>query len=291
VIGGVAAYAREMSDNDLPSDAADFDRWICQRVLSPAAPLFGEIELLLSEDPATSKARKLNLYHATLAGVAKGNQTWSTICSYVQTSNASLTPIMDTLIAAELVARVHDPIRANRPLYHPMDSLLRFHYAVIRRHQTRLSRLVANRNAIWNELRPTFRSLVLGPCFEAMARDWTTYAASASTLGGAPDHVGSTVLIRPGEEREQEIDIVVAADDGATPSERTVLALGEAKLAERLKPQHVKRLETARAAIGTRARHAKLLLFGSDFDASLRRAARDRDDLELVDLERMYSGS
>ena len=61
VIGGVAAYAREISENDLPVDAADFDRWICRRVLSPAAPLFGEIELPLSEDPATSKANTVQL--------------------------------------------------------------------------------------------------------------------------------------------------------------------------------------------------------------------------------------
>lgn len=295
VIGGVAAYAREMSENDLPADAADFDRWICRRVLSPAAPLFGEIELLLSEDPATSKARKLNLYHAALAAVAKGNHAWSAICNYVQTSNQSLTPIMETLIAAELVTRVQDPVRSNRPLYHPVDPLLRFHYAVIRRNQNRLSRMTANRCEIWDDLTPTYRSLVLGPCFEAMARDWTAHLAAPATLGGAPDFVGSTTLMLPArgvdEVRGREIDVIVAADDGETPSERTVLALGEAKVAERFTMHHVHHLEAARNALGGRASGAKLLLFGNAFDDGLRAAASGRADLELIDLDRLYYGA
>src|SRR5256885_15228924 len=62
VIGGVAAYGRDMVDDDLPSSGRDFDRWIGRRVLSPGAPLFNEVTLLLSEDPSTTKARKLNLY-------------------------------------------------------------------------------------------------------------------------------------------------------------------------------------------------------------------------------------
>lgn len=289
VIGGVAAYAREMAENDLPTGAADFDRWICRRVLSPAAPLFGEIELLLSEDPATSKARKLNLYHAALAGVAKGNHAWSSLCSYVKTSSASLTPIIDTLIAAEFIARVQDPIRDNRPTYHPVDPLLRFHYSVIRRHQTRLARHVANTAALWEELRPTFRSLVLGPCFEAMARYWTTHMAAPGTLGGTPDHVGSTVLSFPAAQ-EQEIDVIVAADDAPAPNERTVLALGEAKVAEQITMHHVNRLEAARRALGGRAAGATLLLFGSDFDDGVRRVAAGRTDLQVVDLDRLYGG-
>jgi hypothetical protein len=47
--GGVAAYAREMSAGDLPAGPDDFDRWVCQRVLSPAAPLFSEVALLQSD--------------------------------------------------------------------------------------------------------------------------------------------------------------------------------------------------------------------------------------------------
>ncbi len=288
-IGGVAAYAREMSEHDMPVDARDFARWICRRVLSPAAPLFSEIELLLSEDPAMSKARKINMYHATLAGIATGHHAWSSLCAYVKTASASLLPIVDALIAAELVVRVADPIRDRRPTYYTGDSLLRFHYAVTRRHQARLGRHGADTGTIWTDIEPTFRSQVLGPCFETMARYWTQHFATARTLGGSPDHVGSTVLATT-DDREQQLDVVVAADDGAVPSQRTVHAIGEAKVGETLTTWHLKRLEQARAALGARAAACRLLLFGSTFDDSLIAHIEGRADVELITLERLYTG-
>ncbi len=291
VIGGVAAYAREMSGNDLPRAASDFDRWICERVLSPAAPLFGEIDLMLGEDPTTSRARKLNLYHAVLAAVAQGHHAWSSICNYVKTGSSSLQAVMNTLVASELVVRMQDPIRGNRPVYQARDPLLRFHYAIIRRHQPRLARMAADTSALWQELMPTYRSLVLGPSFEAMAREWTTHMAAPQTIGGAPDHVGASVLGSSGT-TQQELDIVVAADDGGDdPEKRTVHALGEAKVAETLTMQHVRRLEAARARLGARASNSRLLLFGNVFDQEIRAESRRRSDLELIDLERLYAGT
>lgn len=94
-----------------------------------------------------------------------------------------------------------------------------------------------------------------------------------------------------GAEESRELDVVVAADDGSTPSERTVYALGEAKVGERLTMRHVRRLEEARAAMGNRADGARLLLFGQAFDEATRTAATSRADLEIVDLERLYAGS
>jgi hypothetical protein len=73
-------------------------------------------------------------------------------------------------VSAELLERVQDPIRDNRPTYHPSDSLIRFHYAVIRRHQSRLARHDADVQRIWQQLMPTFRSQVVGPCFGGAAR-------------------------------------------------------------------------------------------------------------------------
>lgn len=290
VIGGVAAYAREMVSGDLPTGRRDFDRWVCRRVLSPAAPLFREVELLLSEDPATAQARKLNLYHATLAGVATGHQTYGKLTSYVQISGPSLAPILETLIEAGFVDRVQDPIRDNRPTYQISDPLIRFHYAVLRRNRSRLSRHDADRAGIWRVLRPTFHAQVLGPCFEAMARDWTQHRASEATLGGSPDHVGPTTLILP-DGVQREIDVVVAAADAPAPGARTVRALGEAKVGERITVRHLRRLEGARAALGPRAAGARLLLFGPRFSDAVRAAADQRPDVELIDPVRLYEGA
>ncbi|TVP43003.1 MAG: ATP-binding protein [Gemmatimonadales bacterium] len=294
VIGGVPAYAREMTGSDLPRSPDDFARWIAHRVLSPSAPLFGEVDLLLGEDPALSRARKPNLYHSTLAGVALGNHAWSSLTNYVRIAGGSLAPVIKALVTADFITEIQDPVRENRPVYHPADPLIRFHYAIIRRHQTRLRRHGADPHALWQEFVPTFRSQVLGPCFESMARSWAMHFASQSTLGGAPSHVGPTTLSvinrETGAPGQREVDVVVAADDAEVPTERTVRVLGEAKVAERLSLRHLQRLEDARSAMGAVARSARLLLFGQHFDAGLISAADERDDVEIIDLRRLYSG-
>lgn len=289
VIGGVAAYAREMVGGDLPADPSDFDRWVCERVLSPAAPLFSEVGLLLSEDPSTAKARKINLYHAALAGAASGHHTHRGLTSYVKIPGASLTPIVDALTSAELLERIQDPVRENRPTYYPADPLIRFHYAVLRRHGSRLARHDADTMRIWREIRPTFESQVAGPCFETAARYWCLHFADRATLGGPPDHVGPTTVASP-DGFDAQLDVVVAAADAATASERSILAIGEAKSGERISQRHLRRLEAARAALGRRAKEAKLLLFGAEFAPELIAAAQ-RVDVELIDLERMYAGA
>lgn len=288
VIGGVAAYAREMVEDDLPARARDFERWVCRRVLSPGAPLFAEVPLLLSEDPATSKARKLNLYHATLAGIASGHHAHSKLTSYVKVSGPSLAPILDGLVAAGFVTRVADPIRDNRPTYLPADSLIRFHYALIRRHHARLASHSADTRALWRELKPTFRSQVLGPSFEAMARHWCAHHAGPDSLGGPPVHVGPTMVDVAGV--AHQVDMVVTAG-GDEPAKRQILAVGEAKAGEVITRAHLRHLDQTRAALGLPGRAARLLLFGTRFETQLKSEAARRDDLELIDLERLYFGS
>lgn len=289
VIGGVAAYAREMVGGDLPEGPADFDRWVCRRVLSPAAPLFNEVGLLLSEDPSTAKARKINLYHAALAGTAMGHHNHRGLTSYVKIPGASLAPIIDALTSAELIERIQDPIRDNRPTYYPADPLIRFHYAVIRPHGARLSRHDADTMGIWRQVKATFESQVLGPCFETMARYWSLHFAAPATLGGSPGHVGPTTIVLA-DGSEMELDVVVAAADSGTASDRTILAIGEAKAGERISGRHLRRLEMARTALGGHAQEAKLLLFGARFAPDLAGLARQRPDVELIDLERLYGG-
>jgi len=290
VIGGVAAYAREMVDGDLPSGPADFNRWVCRRVLSAAAPLFNEVGLLLSEDPSTSKARKVNLYHATLAGIATGHHAHGKLTSYVKIPGVSLAPIVEALVSAEFVDRVQDPVRENRPTYHTADPLIRFHYALIRRHLGRLSRHDAETRELWREVTPTFESQVLGPCFEAAARYWTSHFADPRTLGGKPDHVGPTTLTFP-DGAEGQLDVVVASGSSAAAGGRKVLCVGEAKVGVRISQGHLRRLEEARDVLGSRARGAKLLLFGTRFTPGLLASAESRPDVELIDLNRLYIGS
>jgi hypothetical protein len=142
---------------------------------------------------------------------------------------------------------------------------------------------------IWRQIRNTFESQVLGPCFEATARYWSLHLAEPATLGGTPDHVGPTTVASV-DGSAVELDVVVAAADAEAASERTVLAIGEAKAGERISEHHVRRLEAARTALGRRAKEAKLLLFGTDFTPGIVASVAKRGDVELVDLERLYGG-
>ena len=105
-------------------------------------------------------------------------------------------------------------------------------------------------------------------------------------MGGGLD-VGPTTI--SGHDRIGQLDIV-ALGHGEEDGEQPVLAIGEAKVGERISGRHLRRLEEARKVIGTRAAGAKLLLFGTEFTRAVRSAAAARPDVEVIDLERLYGG-
>lgn len=282
VIGGVAAYARDMVDNDLPCRRSDFDRWVARRVLAPSARLSREVDVLLSEDPTTAQARKPNLYHAVLAATALGMRNPAKNCGYTKLSSPRLEPILSSLVSAQFIERLVDPTRANRPMSFPGDPFIRFHDAMIRPNQTRL-RTRAAAEAYWPAAQATFRSRVVGPTFESMARHWAAQDATLPALAEPTVHTGSTTVSVDGVDRE--IDLVAAYDDGNMPSERTITALGEATSGEEIGLGHLDHLDRVRAALGDRAADATLLLFGTRFAKRLLQVAGGRSDVELVDLE------
>ena len=288
VIGGVIGYATDMVDHDLPRDEADFDRWVTQRVLSSAATLHHEATTLLAEDP-TVGAFRTAIYNSILSVIANGSVTAGKISQRLKRPISNIDPVLKRLISAGFVVRHADPIRDQRSTYALADPFLQFHYAILEPHGSLLR--ARNPREVWERrLKPIFDARVRGPVFEEQTRTWVRRFADPETLGGEPDHVAPSSVVIDGT--EHELDVVVAADDGAAvPAARTVRAIGEAKAGETLGLGHLRRLEQARAALGTRAAHAKLLLYGPAFMPELVAAARRRGDVELVDLERLYSGS
>ncbi len=286
VIGGVVGYATDMVDHDLPVALDDVDRWIAQRVLSPAATLHHEATTLLAEDPTVTHASNPALYHAVLGSIARGSQTAGSISSRVRRPVSNLAPILNRLVDAGFVVRHDDPIRSQRPTYALADPFLQFHYAVLEPHTA----LLRDRDVLhtWQtRLTATFDAQVKGPVFEEVARDWVRRYAADETLGGMPTNVGPSEVTVAGV--AHQLDVVVA-DGQAQPSDRQVLAIGEAKSAEILEVAHLQRLEHARTAYGARAADARLLLFGQTMDRALAKEATSRDDVELVDLQRLYTG-
>jgi uncharacterized protein len=289
VIGGVIGYYTDMVDHDLPRSLRDFVRWVAARVLSPAATLHHEATTLLAEDPALSVASP-TLYHSILTAIANGSVTAGKIANRLRRSVSNLDPALKRLIASGFVVRHEDPIRAQRPTYALADPFLQFHYAILEPHAS----LLRDRDpkATWeHRLAATFDARVRGPVFEELCRTWLRRHAASGTLGGGiADHIGPSSVTVDGKDRE--LDVVVAHGDPSTPpAARTVQAIGEAKAGETLGLGHLLALEKARAALGTRASHARLLLFAPTFAKDLQARARNRADLELVDLDRLYHGA
>jgi len=285
VIGGVVGYATDMVNFDLPDDFDDFDRWVTERVLSPAAPLHYEATTLLAEDPALSGASQL-LHHGILGAIANGSVTAGSIALKVGRPVSNLAPSLNRLVDAGFVVRHVDPLRGQRARYALSDPYLQFHYAVLEPHRSALR--MRSPIEMWRKrLVDTFGARVRGPVFEEMARDWVRRFADEATLGGTPHHVGPSGAAVDGV--DVELDVVVAGG-GDVPIERDVLAIGEAKAGESVGGRHLARLERVRAALGARAARARLLLFGSAFTNALREDARRREDVELVDLKRLYGG-
>ena len=182
--------------------------------------------------------------------------------------------------------RHEDPFRDKRPLYALNDPFLQFHYAVLQPHGSALRGRDPSR--LWlSRLKHVFDSQVRGPVFEEVARTWVTRFASDATLP-VRDYVGPSYANVDG--RNHQLDVLVTAHDGV-PANRRIMAIGEAKAGEKLTIGHLRALERLRASFDLAAVEAKLLLFGPDADEKLSEIAQARSDVEIVDLERLYSGS
>ncbi len=267
VIGGVVGYATDMVGFDLPTSASDFNRWVVERVLSHGATLHSEATTLLAEDP-TFASRGSLLYNSVLGAIANGAITAGAIASILKKSVGNIAPALNRLVDAGFVMRLEDPIRSQRPTYALVDPFLQFHYAVLEPHGA----LLRDRNPreSWEtRLEKVFDSQVRGPVFEEQARTWVRRFADSSTLR-VLDHIGPSLVTVGGTARQ--VDLLVAAQ-GKEPSERMVIALGEAKSGESLTTAHLHRLEHLRNALGARASGAKLILVGPSVDSPLRRDA------------------
>lgn len=170
------------------------------------------------------------------------------------------------------------------------DPFLQFHYAILEPHGA----LLRERDpaVVWKQrLVKTFDARVWGPVFEEVVRQWARRHADESTLGGYPDHVGPSLRTIAGTERQLDVVVATSEGDDTPPSERLITAIGEAKAGETVGAGHLHALEQARLAFGPRALRAKLLLFAPAFTKELTAEASRRDDVELVDLDRLYGGA
>lgn len=108
------------------------------------------------------------------------------------------------------------------------------------------------------------------------------------------EDVGMTTLPDPANKTKHELDVVVFGR--AADGRESILAIGEAKSGDIVGRGHLHRLECLRDLLAARDERAagpvRLLLFsGCGFGPELLEEIRDRDDAELVGLDRLYQGS
>jgi hypothetical protein len=173
------------------------------------------------------------------------------------------------------------------------DPIVRFHQLITR---PRLSQFEERRfEDAWAASSHTFRSQILGPHFEHLAREWTRRFATEEVVGGGVGEVGFTVVADRQERKNHEIDVVgLASGERRQSKSSRIVCIGEAKSSDRERTLHdLARLERMRGLLladGADCARAKLLLFGrSGFAPSLTSAASTRNDVELVDLTRLYT--
>ncbi len=290
IVGGTPAYRREFSQDDVPAGPEDFDSWVTRTVLNPARPLFREARYLLAEEPGLRDAA---VYNSVLAAIAEGNSTRGGIANFMARPATDLAHPLGVLEDAGLITREADVIRANRSAYRIAEPMIAFYQAVMRPAWGELER-PGRAPEVWRRMRQTFASKVVGPHFERLCREWARWYAAPETLGGYPARVGSGAISDHSRRALIESDVVVIGQDAGSHPE--VLCLGEAKWNTIMTPGHLERLHRLRDLLtgkwGAQATdNTRFALFSAaGFSPELRKVATTSQNVELVDLNRLYHG-
>ncbi len=287
VVGGTPGY-RDLLPATPPKRPADFTEWLAAGPLNPASALFREDDYLLTEDRSLTDR---SLYHAVVGAIAGGHTSQTAVAALLGREQRSVQHPLRALVDAGFVVASEDSLRSRRPIYRVADPIIRFHHVVTRRDYARFE----DRRTIeaWEDAQPRFRTHILGPHFENIARQFTFRFASTDTTGGQIASVGPAVVNDAKNRTQHEVDVV--ATSRRTDGSSAVLAIGEAKHTESKRTLgDLTQLEERRSLIAQKhptAASCKLLLFSaSGFDTNLMRTSAGRDDVELIDLVRLYTG-
>lgn len=288
VAGGRPAYRREFIRDDAPKGPRDFDAWICRTALDPATPLFREGRYLLAEEP---EIRGRALYQSVLSAIARGNTTRAAISREIGRASDEIGHPLAVLEDAGFIAKQEDIFRRGRPTWQIDEPIVRFYHAILRPRWAELSARTTPAKDVWRGARTTFDSLIVGPHFERLSREWVAGHASVETLGGIPAKVGCGQLNDRSGRTALQVDVVVLGE----PVRQTtpVLLVGEAKWGKRAGRAEITKLRRALELLDARGGYdtgnAKLALFAKAHQISPKEAERER--IEIVDLDRLYEGS
>ena len=280
LVGGTPAY-REFSGGDGPDDG-DVDAWACRHLLEQSSPLFREGRVVVAEDPALVDQA---LHWAVLGAIAEGTGRRGDITTALGRPPTSLQHVLRTVVDAGWVVEEPDPLRDRRARFVLDEPIVRTHRLVIEPNE---SRLVLRRDpaAVWDDMLPVVRSRIYGPHLERLARLWAVGVASEATFDARLSSAGPSV-VRVGATAVQ-LDIVGL--ETTTRGASRVAVVGEVKAEHApVGVAELQRLDEVVAAL-ERGEPRRMLVASAGFTSELRRQARRRGDVVLVDLTRLYHG-
>jgi AAA+ ATPase superfamily predicted ATPase len=273
LVGGTPAY-RGFAAGKRPASVGHLGRWVTSQLLNPGTAFFREGRVLLAEEMGVGDPA---LYLSVLAAMAAGATRRSQIAAALGRKETALAHPLRTLEETRLISRVVNPLHERRSTYRIAEPMIRTHQLLIAPNEARLTRLQAA--AVWDEAQPTVESNIFGPHLEDLAREWTMVHAAPDSLGGARAQTVGAADVACREHRGHQVDVVARHGD-------RIIALGEAKW-RAVTAGDVERLRHIRD-VTPDAGGAKLLLFSAGRPRL--KAAQGRD-IEIVDLERLYTGS
>jgi AAA+ ATPase superfamily predicted ATPase len=280
VLGGAAGY-RDLITEPPPQSLKQFPQWLGRSIMNPSHALYREDEFLLREDP---KLEEQSLYKSILSTVAAGERTPSRIGGRIGRDRTALGPLLNNLINAGFLRKETDLGNPRSVTYLLADPIVRFSQLVLAPNRDRLDE--RKWSEVWQSVQSTWRTQMMGPHLEDVALTWLRSYASPQMLGGVAQRIGKYVVADKSERATLELDAVVLDRDDR------VLLIGEVKATEERRGiADLARLERAKALLGPRANHARLMILSlHGFDPKLKSMAKTRSDIELVTLQRLYEG-
>lgn len=290
IFGGVPGY-RDLISFASPQTGEELQDVVLSTVCNPSHALFTEPAYLLREDPrVTDRA----LYFSILSAIASGASTPSKIGAVIGRDARALAHPLDVLTSSGFVTRRDDLLLDRRPSLRLTDRIVQFHDLVV---APRLSAFEDRRpHPAWEHAQPSLRTQLYGPAFEDLAREWTRRHASSETLGGEIGEIGATVVNDSQRKAQHEIDVLALAEGQRRRHPNpTIQVIGEAKDSDQPRTiGDLDRLDRVREVLekkGLNVSRAKLILFGRNgFTPDVEDRAAQRDNVELVDLDRIRHG-
>jgi hypothetical protein len=289
VLGGAPGY-RPLAARPVPQRAEEFGPWVERALLDPGRALYSpvETEFLLREDPRITHR---TLYYDVLSAVARGASTPAQVGAVLERSRSAMVAPLAVLESTGYLRKEQDLLKARHPVISVTDPVIRFNQLIT----LPMVDLAERRRGaqVWQSSRPTYHSRILGPHFEAIAREWARWFAAKETelsLGT----VGSAELADPTSRSKMEVDLLALAPGVRPQSPRAAITMiGEAKAT--IQPRGLRdleRLDHIRVLLadqGHRTDDAVLALFSlHGFYPDIVAAAGSRRDVLLVDIAALY---